>query len=62
MVSQPHQHEFPQYLHFFSANALDQREFDAEIEMTTGEDEIRGEKHIIKRPRDGILHVCGSRI
>jgi hypothetical protein len=36
MVSQPHQHEFPQYLNFFSADAHDQRVFDAEIEMTLG--------------------------
>jgi hypothetical protein len=50
MVSQPHQHEFPQYLHFFSANPYDQREFDAEIEMTLGEDETHGEKHIITQP------------
>ncbi len=50
MVSQPHQHEFPQYLHFFSADPGDQRTFDAEIEMTLGEDEIHGEKHVITRP------------
>jgi hypothetical protein len=50
MVTQPHQHEFPQYLHFFSANSDDQRIFDAEIEMTLGEDENHGEKHIITQP------------
>jgi predicted transcriptional regulator len=50
MVSQPHQHEFPQYLHFFSTNPYDQRDFDAEIEMTLGEDESHGEKHIITCP------------
>jgi hypothetical protein len=50
MVSQPHQHEFPQYLHFFSASPDDQRIFDAEIEITLGEDEVHGEKHIITRP------------
>ncbi len=50
MVSRPHQHEFPQYFHFFSANPEDQRVFDAEIEMTLGEDELHGEKHIITRP------------
>jgi hypothetical protein len=50
MVGHPHKHEFPQYLHFFSANADDQRIFDAEIEMTLGEDEIHGEKYIITRP------------
>ena len=36
MVSQPHQHEFPQYLHFFCANPDDQRLFDAEIEYRWG--------------------------
>ena len=50
MVTQPHQHEFPQYLHFISANPADQRVFDAEIEMTLGEDETHGEKHVITRP------------
>ncbi len=50
MVSQPHKHDFPQYLYFFSANPGDQRIFDAEIEMTLGEDEVHGEKHIITQP------------
>jgi len=50
MVSQPHQHDFPQYLHFFSSSPDDQRLFDAEIEITLGEDEVHGEKHIIRRP------------
>ncbi len=50
MVSQPHTHEFPQYLHFYSANPNDQRDFDAEIELTLGEDATNGEKHIITRP------------
>jgi hypothetical protein len=50
MVSQAHKHEFPQYLHFFSADPDDQRMFDAEIEITLGEDEVNGEKHIITRP------------
>jgi len=50
MVSQPHKHEFPQYLHFFSASPEDQRLFDAEIEVTLGEDEVHGEMHVITRP------------
>jgi len=50
MVSQPHQHDFPQYLYFFSANPGDQRIFDAEIEITLGEDGVHGEKHIITQP------------
>ena len=50
MISQPHKHEFPQYLSFFSANPNDPRDFDAEIEVTLGEDAEKGEKHIIKSP------------
>src|SRR3972149_280457 len=50
MVSQPHTHEFPQYLNFFSANPEDTRIFDAEIEMTLGEDAEHGEKHVITQP------------
>ena len=50
MVTQPHQHEFPQYLHFLSANSEDQRIFDAEIEITLGEDSVHGEKYVITRP------------
>jgi hypothetical protein len=58
MITQPHKHEFPQYLHFFSANSRDPREFDAEIEITLGEE---AEKHIIKTPTAlyipaGLLH------
>jgi len=50
MVRRPHRHEFPQYLNFFSADPKDQRLFDAEIEMTLGETEVHGEKHVITRP------------
>jgi hypothetical protein len=50
MVSQPHKHDFPQYLHFFAANPKDQRDFDAVIEMTLGEDETHGEIHVITQP------------
>ena len=45
MISQPHVHEFPQYLNFYSTNTKDAHDFDAEIEVT-----IDGEKHIIKEP------------
>ena len=38
MITQPHQHEFPQYLHFFSANPDNARDFDAEIRITLGEE------------------------
>jgi hypothetical protein len=47
MLTQPHQHEFAQYLHFFSANPQDATEFDAEVEISLGEE---GEKHIIRVP------------
>ena len=47
MISQPHQHEFAQYLSFFSANPDNPRDFDAEIEVTLGEEQ---EKHIVTCP------------
>ena len=47
MITQPHTHKFAQYLSFFSANPNDNRDFDAEIEITLGEEQ---EKHIITRP------------
>src|SRR4030043_35255 len=46
MISQPHQHEFPQYLNFFSSNPGDAKDFDAEIEVSFGAEQ---EKHVIKR-------------
>jgi hypothetical protein len=45
MISQPHVHEFPQYLNFYSANPRDAHDFDAEIDVT-----IEGEKYVIKEP------------
>lgn len=58
MITQPHKHEFPQYLSFFSANPRNAKDFDAEIEITLGEEK---EKHIIKSPTAayipaGLLH------
>ncbi len=47
MITQPHEHEFNQYLHFFSSNPEDARDFDAEVEISLGEE---GEKHVIKVP------------
>jgi hypothetical protein len=47
MISQPHKHEFAQYLSFFSSNANDATDFDAEIELSLGEEP---EKHIINKP------------
>ncbi len=58
MITQPHKHEFPQYLNFYSSNPADPRDFDAEIEICLGEEQ---EKHIIKSPTAvyipaGLLH------
>jgi hypothetical protein len=50
MITQPHVHEFPQYLHFFSLNGDDIRNFDAVIELTVGDSEKNGKKYIITRP------------
>lgn len=51
MITQPHEHEFPQYLHFFSSNPEDAKEFDAVIEITLGGEE----KHVITQPT--VVHV-----
>ncbi len=58
MITQSHKHEFPQYLSFFSANPNDARDFDAEIEISLGEEQ---EKHVITRPTSvyveaGLMH------
>jgi hypothetical protein len=50
MVPSPHKHEFPQYLHFFSANPLDARDFDAVIEFTVGDGPENGQKYTITKP------------
>ena len=47
MLTQPHQHEFAQYLSFFSADPDNPRDFGAEIEVSLGEEQ---EKHIITCP------------
>ena len=47
MITQAHQHEFPQYLHFFSANPDNAKDFDAEIRITLGEE---AETYIIDSP------------
>ena len=47
MITQPHQHEFPQYLHFFSVNLDNAKDFDAEIQITLGEE---AETHVIDSP------------
>ena len=61
MVSQPHRHEFPQYLHFISSSPDDQRIFDAEIEMSLGEDAGHMEKHVITRPTALYIRCARSR-
>jgi hypothetical protein len=58
VLTQPHKHEFAQYLSFFSTNQADARDFDAEIELTLG-DEL--EKHLITCPTSvyvpaGMMH------
>jgi hypothetical protein len=50
MVPQPHKHEFPQYLHFFSENPNDSRDFDAVIEFTVGDSPENGQKYTITKP------------
>jgi hypothetical protein len=52
MVNEPHAHDFDQFLHFYGANSLDITDFDAEIEMSLGEE---CEKHIITEPT--VLHI-----
>jgi hypothetical protein len=52
MIPHPHRHEFDQYLCFASSNPDDPHDFDAEIEMSLGEEQ---EKHIIASPT--IAHI-----
>lgn len=52
MVKDPHAHDFDQFLHFYGANSLDITQFDAEIEISLGEE---GEKHVITEPT--VLHI-----
>ena len=52
MVAEPHSHDFDQFLHFYGANSLDITDFDAEVEISLGEE---GEKHIITEPT--VLHI-----
>ena len=41
MVKDPHAHDFDQFLHFYGANSLNIKDFDAEVEIYLGEE---GEK------------------
>lgn len=47
MITKPHHHEFDQYLGFFSTNPDDPNDFDAEVELSLGEEQ---EKQIITAP------------
>ena len=52
MVKDPHAHDFDQFLHFYGANSLNIKDFDAEVEIYLGEE---GEKHIITETT--VLHI-----
>jgi len=47
MIDKRHCHEFAQYLCFFSSNPDEAGDFDAEVEISLGEEE---EKHVITSP------------
>jgi hypothetical protein len=47
LSDKPHRHDFPQYLCFFSATHGDAHDFDADVELSLGEEE---EKHVITSP------------
>ena len=47
MLTKPHKHDFDQYIMFFGANLDDISDFDAEIELSLGEEQ---EKQIINSP------------
>ena len=58
MIPAPHQHDFDQYICFFSASHEKMEDFDAVIEISLGEE---GEKQVITRPTivripAGVLH------
>jgi hypothetical protein len=44
MVNDPHTHDFDQFLHFYAADSLHIADFQAEVEITLGEEM---EKHVI---------------
>ena len=52
MVNEPHAHKFDQFLHFYGADPLKITDFDAEVEISLGEE---GEKHVITEPT--VLHI-----
>lgn len=52
MAEEPHTHDFDQFLHFYGANSMDIGDFDAEVELSLGEE---GEKHIITETT--VVHI-----
>jgi hypothetical protein len=52
MESEPHSHDFDQFLHFYGGNASNVKEFKAVVELCLGEEH---EKHIITSTT--IVHV-----
>lgn len=52
LASEPHAHDFDQFLHFYGADSSNNRDFDAEVEISLGEE---SEKHIITEPT--VLHI-----
>jgi hypothetical protein len=58
VMEEPHSHDFDQALHVFGANSMDISEFDAEVEISLGEE---GEKHTFTTPKviyipKGLVH------
>ena len=51
-MKEPHAHDFDQFLHFYGADSQNIKDFDAEVEISLGEE---GEKHIITEPT--VLHI-----
>lgn len=52
MAEEPHAHDFDQFLHFYGGNSMDIAAFDAEVELSLGEE---GEKHIITETT--VVHI-----
>ena len=52
MVETPHTHDFDQFLHFYGGNSMNIADFDAEVELSLG-DEL--EKHVITETT--VVHI-----
>ena len=57
MVNDPHSHDYDQFLHFYSGDSLHITDFQAEVEISLGEE---GEKHVITEPT--VLHIPAGMI